>query len=401
MQTTSYGFNPSERKFADFGYPKQPFIERLGYALRVLPRPFALDSILAVDLSHWNGEIDWMALVNSGVEVVILKCSEGWKGSYWEYKDVKFEENWRAALHHGLTVVVYHFYRDGKGSAEKSWFMECADNYLNDPRIDGHTAVFLDVETDNGVDINTRANRAFGFCSLIEGEGFRQGIYSSPGLVDRLFPRNDPRWNDVFQWNAHWTSAPQDTLPSGWTEIRRIMWQFGIYPTHSWAPTVNGAGTVDVNHLYFPTVLHFRDWLGFQEFSYSPSASASPSPSLSPSPSYSPSPSSSPPVDCCDDHELRIATLEAGQTVLTQIQQQQEERIAALEQQIKFIAEDVGDLELSVDSLNIRVDNLWNNVYANTSSIESLDTRVTGQNMRLLAVEEAYTKMKKAMCGDE
>ena len=36
----------------------------------------AAPSILVVDLSHHNGTIDWAALRNSGVQGVILKCSE-------------------------------------------------------------------------------------------------------------------------------------------------------------------------------------------------------------------------------------------------------------------------------------------------------------------------------------
>ena len=254
-------FNPYiDRDPKDFLTPEQTFAQRFGltikYSIKALP-PW----ILVVDLSHWN-EIDFAALRASGVVAIILKCSEGSEGSYWEFKDPDFETNWRKALDEGFPIMLYHFFRDAKGSAEKSWFMKCADSFLNDPRINGHTAVWLDVEwTKSGISTSARASRSFGFCDLIRGEGMRQGIYSSPGLVAQLFPPNDPRWDNVFQWNAHWTPALEYTLPSGWSHEMIMGWQFGIYDDHYWTPKVTGAGDVDVNKFFFENEAGLRTWM--------------------------------------------------------------------------------------------------------------------------------------------
>ena len=332
------GFNPANRLPFYFEQPKQTVSERFN---GFFTTPQLLPSILIVDLSHWNGDVDYALLAASGVVAVILKVSEAAEGTYYEYKDTQFERNWRAALDAGLIVMVYHFFRDNRGSAEFNWFMKCASAFLNDPRINGNTAVWLDVETDNGVSKETRSNRAFGFCDLSKGSGFRQGIYCSPGLVGSLFPYNDPRWANVYQWNAHWTSAAKDTLPTGWSEALRMMWQFGIHPTHSWTPTVVGAGKVDVNHGYWANALMLREWLGLAIV-----ASSSPSPSASPSASPSPVP----PPDCCDEHELRLDTIEAGQQVLTEIQQDHDLKLDLMNDTISIVAASIVSMNEQIAS---------------------------------------------------
>ena len=254
-------FNPfAERNQVDFLLPTRTFADRLLSPIRVRA---AEPTIVAVDLSHWNGDIDFAQLRASGVQAVIIKCSEGAEGTYYEFKDPKWETNWRAALDEGFPVMAYHFFRDEKGSAEKSWFMKCADAFLNDPRINGKTACWLDVEwTGSGLSTTARSSRAFGFCELIRGEGMQQGVYCSPGLVGRLFPPNDPRWANVWQWVAHWTSASTYTLPSGWSVDRVKAWQKGIYDDHWWIPEVIGAGDVDYNVMYFASEDELRSWLG-------------------------------------------------------------------------------------------------------------------------------------------
>lgn len=306
-------FNPYDRDPQDFLYPEPTFIERAkAAAASVLAQ--AEPRLLAVDLSHWNGNVDFAALRGSGVQAVILKCSEAAEGTYYEYKDTKFEENWRGAVDEGFPTMVYHFFRDNKGSAEKSWFMKCADAFLQ--HVDGKTACWLDVEwRNNAVSTTARANRVFGFCDLIKGEGIRQGVYSSPGLVAELFPPVEPRWGNVYQWDAHWTNLPQPTLPRGWSWDMMKAWQFGISPTHGWTPPISGAGTVDVNWLYFASEEELRIWLGEQTVP--------------------------PPTDCCDELRARIEVLEAGQQVLTEIQQIQNQR---LDQQRNNIDQNKADI---------------------------------------------------------
>jgi len=247
-------FAPQEERAPyDFESPKPTLLQRLASkALLATAEP----TILVVDISHYNGIIDWSALRASGIQGVIMKCSEG-----TTYKDTAFEVNWKGARDNDFAVMVYHFFRDKPAADEFDWFMTCAVNFLDD--VDGNAAVALDVETNNGVTAGTRADRAFGFCELARGAGLLDGIYSSPSLVGSLFPYGETRWSYLtWQWVAHWTSAATYTLPAGWSRTLVKAWQFGISPTYSWVPRITGAHTVDCNRMYFADEIALKRWLG-------------------------------------------------------------------------------------------------------------------------------------------
>ena len=317
-------FNPYLRKSEDFVLPVPTATEalfmRIKFGIQV-----ASPTILIIDASHWNDDINWEQIVASGVVAVILKCSEGAEGTYYEYKDIKFEKNWRSALEHGLIVMVYHFGRGEKGSEEKSWFMKCADTFLQE--VDGKTCVWDDCEwKPPGMATSTYTNRVAGFVSLIQGENIKSGVYSSPGLVPQLFYQPNIDWNSMELWNAHWINAQQPVMPLGWPRDKMSFWQKGISPTHSWVPIVQGAGTVDINFGYFADAIALRNWLG--QFG------------------------TPPPVDCCNEIKIEIQRLDVenrfikGELAgLNQRAERTEQRADLTDQEIVLLNQDMAVID--------------------------------------------------------
>ena len=262
-----------------------PYLDRDPHDFRTFEQPSLLARLKAVlaapakikgiDVSHWNGDIDWKLVKASGIDFAMIKATEGtgWKDSKWEY-------NWRAALDHEIIVTPYHFFRDQyKGNPQLSWFLENTEDYLQE--VDGKTIVWADVETDNGSGITARQNRLYGFCSNAVGKGLQAGYYSSKSKWGTLI--GNPIWaNDFHQWVASWTPNSTYVLPTGWTEEKCKFWQFGIYPTYPWAFPVEGAGRVDVNW-FLGTIQELRDILGVTSI----------------------------PADCCEDIKLRMDLLDA------------------------------------------------------------------------------------------
>jgi lysozyme len=83
----------------------------------VLPDP-VFDGV--VDVSHWNGTIDWPAVAAAGIALVLIKASEG-GGNF----DPLFEKNRVAAIKAGLMVVPYHFADAGvAGAAQAAHFLK-------------------------------------------------------------------------------------------------------------------------------------------------------------------------------------------------------------------------------------------------------------------------------------
>jgi lysozyme len=59
--------------------------------------------VSGVDVSHDQGEIDWLLLANDRTDFAYIKATEGAAGA-----DERFEMNWEQAQRVGLTVGAYH-----------------------------------------------------------------------------------------------------------------------------------------------------------------------------------------------------------------------------------------------------------------------------------------------------
>jgi lysozyme len=89
-----------------------------------------------VDVSHWNGTIDWPAVAASGIALVLIKASEG-AGRV----DPLYPKNRAGALAAGLLVVPYHFVDAGvDGDLQAAHFLKVSGIGTGD-------AAMLDWET--------------------------------------------------------------------------------------------------------------------------------------------------------------------------------------------------------------------------------------------------------------
>jgi lysozyme len=84
------------------------------------PRTPHHHQIHGIDVSKWNGDIDWQTVKASGVSFVFIKATEG-KDSF----DNKFSENWRAAKAARIPFAPYHFYYFCSTADEQAdWFIQ-------------------------------------------------------------------------------------------------------------------------------------------------------------------------------------------------------------------------------------------------------------------------------------
>ena len=135
---------------------------------------------MGIDVSKWNGSIDWEAVKNSGVSYVIIRC--GYRGSSQGslIEDPKFTANIKGATAAGLKVGVYFFTQavDAVEAVEEaSMVLEQVKNYkISYP-------IFLDVESSGGrgdkIDKDTRTAVCKAFCETIRDAGYTAGIYAN------------------------------------------------------------------------------------------------------------------------------------------------------------------------------------------------------------------------------
>lgn len=86
--------------------------------------PAAAYPINGVDVSAYQGEIDWEKLASQNIQFAYIKATEG-----SSFTDSCFHENWDAAWQTDLRVGAYHFFSyDSPGSTQAAHFIETIDD---------------------------------------------------------------------------------------------------------------------------------------------------------------------------------------------------------------------------------------------------------------------------------
>ena len=72
-----------------------------------------------IDISKWQGEIDWAEVRKAGVAFVFIKATEG-----GDHSDSRFADYWRGARAAGIPHAPYHFYYFCRPAREQAeWFI--------------------------------------------------------------------------------------------------------------------------------------------------------------------------------------------------------------------------------------------------------------------------------------
>jgi lysozyme len=143
---------------------------------RASPRVFAVHG---VDVSRWQGEIDWQTLRAQGANFTFIKATDG-----GDHLDPMFKRNWRAAHEAGLRRGAYHFFYWCRSAAEQArWFIR------NVPREKNALPPVLDVEWNSDSACKAIPSPAQVqekmrvFISMVERHyGQRPIIYTAPGF---------------------------------------------------------------------------------------------------------------------------------------------------------------------------------------------------------------------------
>lgn len=92
--------------------------------------------IRGVDVSYYQGQIDWQVLAGEDIDFAFIKATEG-SG----HTDTKFEENWKQAGKTGLKRGAYHFFSfESSGKAQAEHFISVV------PKTAGDLAPVVDIE---------------------------------------------------------------------------------------------------------------------------------------------------------------------------------------------------------------------------------------------------------------
>lgn len=189
-----------------------------------------------IDVSAWQGKIDFNKVKKSGYEFVIIKAGGNDDGYYI---DGHFETNYAAAKKAGLKIGAYYFVNRDFSAKNAQKLAEVFYNIVKNKTFD--LPLFIDVETTPTSARTTVTTGVNIFCDYLSKKGYKSGVYASAisGFIDRI-NINDLSKN-IYKWVASYSYKPSNVGENA----TYCLWQ------KSSTGRVNGInGNVDINECY-------------------------------------------------------------------------------------------------------------------------------------------------------
>lgn len=194
-------------------------------------------SKFGIDVSHYQGNINWAKVKASGKEFVIMKVSQG-----TGLKDSKFEEYYKGAKEAGLPVGVYIYNKVttiSNAEAEANFAVKC---------LKGKTlelGVWLDLEDATMRNLGKTALTTLitKEADIIRKAGFEVNIYCNKDWYNNVL--DSSKLKAYKFWIARYPSADNGTLLASLKTDYMDIWQ---YSSKGKVDGING--NVDLNIMY-------------------------------------------------------------------------------------------------------------------------------------------------------
>lgn len=237
MQNSVYGevFMPVFADVPACSLDMNSLVTRNGYAF--YKENEEITSIAGIDVSEHQGDIDWNAVKNAGIEFAIIRVGYRTYGGGEITLDTTFEQNLRNADAAGIKTGVYFFSQ----AIDPEEAIEEADAVIDAIRPYNITyPVIFDWELITGdsartdtMTVDNLADACISFCERVKSAGYTPMIYQNKNTT--MFKLDLPKLQDYDFWLAEYGDKP-----TYYYDYQ--MWQ---YSSTGKVPGINGE--VDMN----------------------------------------------------------------------------------------------------------------------------------------------------------
>jgi lysozyme len=182
-----------------------------------------------MDVSHYDGTIDWTKAHTAGIDFAFVKATEG-----TTFTDPMFATNWAAMKAAGVVRGAYHFFHSNMDPVAQADFVTTTVGTLEP----GDLPIVIDLEVTDGNSEATVASTAKTFLDAVtKSTGITAMIYTSPSFLSDFstFAGNP-------LWVANWGVMCPD-VPSPWST-----WTFWQNSSTGTVSGVSGASAVDLDY---------------------------------------------------------------------------------------------------------------------------------------------------------
>ena len=134
-------------------------------------------ALQGVDISAFQGYVDWKAMTKDGISFVVIKATEGIeRDSRSESRKEYFLENWKKSQDFKVIRGAYHFFRANRDPIlQAKAFLERVPDFLDEDVL----PPILDIETDDNMPKSKIIARATEWLKIVHDEvGMRPIVYT-------------------------------------------------------------------------------------------------------------------------------------------------------------------------------------------------------------------------------
>ncbi len=183
-----------------------------------------------IDVSKWQGKIDWQKVKNSGVEFAFIRI--GYRGENGiVYKDDNADYNIQEAQKAGVLVGVYFFssaVSEAEAKEEAEWTLQAIEGYqISYPVVYDCEGYKDSMNRMFKVTAEERTNHALTFMKTVENAGYDVMFYGARGEIG-----NEAYWNiskiekKYKVWVAQYSAVPYPDKEAPDYEGRFDAWQY-------------------------------------------------------------------------------------------------------------------------------------------------------------------------------
>lgn len=160
-----------------------------------------------IDVSEWQGNIDWMRVKNSGISFAMIRCGFREYVGGLIHEDAKFRENMEGAINAGLIVGVY-FYGGARNNEEALEEAEFTYNLIKDYTLTYPVAYDIEAFTEGrltGANKSIVSDSVVTYTETLASYGYQTMVYSyKTAFTDIL---DTGKFDGMLIWLAHFAES--------------------------------------------------------------------------------------------------------------------------------------------------------------------------------------------------